>query len=514
MCRERPLSVGAIAALACLILVPTALAAPGPYYPVAARPFGLGEGGLVAFSPSGRMLATVTDGTIPAWVAVRSVGPDGRLSKLGAGSVVRLPWADQPVFSPSGRFLAVTASQVGRVFVFSVGRDGRLAAVRGSPFWTGHGGSGPGSTPLSVAFSPNSRFLATVDANAAVVSMFSVAANGSLRRVPGSPFKAGGDASWVTFSPNSRLLATANGFSNSISVMSVAGNGALRRVAVRTIPGSIFAGSYNPSNPDQVAFSPAGGLLVSANASSISVFSVASSGSISRVRGSPFPGPLDTGGIAFDAAGDELIEDALEGPLTAWIVAPNGVLSHPLTYATIVAAYAIAVGSQGFIAAADDGNEIEMLSDVPPSAPQLKSALTRAIAVTNAQKNRWKLLANGGYNIPGEFPEVVDTEQVDATGGLGPGTLNIGWYINRSSARGKTARVMIAQGTARFTFQNLTFNGIPLTAQGRRILRQDTTLFVTAKGTFTPTGGHAITASISFKLPRCPDSECRRLVAY
>jgi WD40 repeat protein len=507
------LCAGVIAAL--LILAPSALGSVGPYYVVAARPFALGRGGPVAFSPSGRLLATVAGSlAIPGSVAVRAVGSDGRLSKLPAGSVVRLPGSDQVVFSPSGTFMAVVASQSGRVFVFSVGRKGRLVAVPGSPFWTGRGPSGPGSTPLSVAYSPNGRFLATADANVGVVSMFSVARNGSLRRVPGSPFKAGGYSSWVTFSPNSRLVATANGFSNSISVLSVAADGALSRVAVRKIPGGIFDGSYNPSSPDQVAFSPSGGLLVSESADLISVFSVASTGSISQVPGSPYPGALETGGIAFDPSGNELIQDALEGPLTAWTVAPSGQLGAPVSYATIVPAYAIAVSSQGFIAAADDVNEIEMLTENAPTISELQSALTRAIAVTDNQRGRWTLLANGGYNIGAEFPEVVDMGQVDATGGLGPGTLAIEWYVDRGSAGGKTSRVLIAQGKARFTFQNLNFNGIPLTPRGRRILEQDKTLSVTATGRFTPFGGHALTASISFTLPHCQNSECRRLVGH
>jgi WD40 repeat protein len=502
-------------ALACLCLAPTARTVVGPYYAVHAQPFALGQGGPVAFSPSGRLLATVAGSLAdPGYVAVRSVARDGALRRLPAERAVRLPDSEEVVFSPSGRFLAVSASQAGQVFVFSVQPDGGLAAVPGSPFWTGHGSSGPGSTPVALAYSANGKFLATVDTDAAVVSMFSVAANGSLKRVPGSPFRAGGEASWVTFSPNSRFLATANGASNSISVMSVAGNGALSRVAVRRIGGSVFNGDPYPSNPDQVAFSPSGGLLVSENTNSIAVFSVAANGGISQVRGSPYPGAFETGGLAFDATGEKLIQSALGGPLSVWAINANGQLGKPVSYATIVSPYAIAVSSQGFIAAADDVNQIEMLSDVPPTAAELRTALKRAIVVNANQRGRWTLLANGGYNIPTEFPELVDADQLAATGGLGPGVLTIDWSIERRTPKGVASRVLIAQGTAHFTFQDLDAPGVSLTAKGRQILTQDHTLSVTATGRFTPAGGRALTATTSFTLPHCENSECRRLVGH
>jgi hypothetical protein len=222
---------------------------------------------------------------------------------------------------------------------------------------------------------------------------------------------------------------------------------------------------------------------------------------------------LETAGIAFDSAGDELMQAAAEGQLTAWRVTSDGRLRQPVQYASIVPEYAIAVSSQGFIAAADDRHEIEILTDVPAKTAELKSALRRAIAVEREQQGRWRLLANGGYNVEGELPD-IDAEQLAATGGLGPGALTIGWYINRRSAGGKTTRVMIARGAAQFTFQNLTFNGIPLTPQGRRILEKDEPLSVIARGVFTPANGHAITASTSFTLPPCRDNECRRLVGH
>ncbi|HEX4019110.1 MAG TPA: beta-propeller fold lactonase family protein, partial [Frankiaceae bacterium] len=153
-----------------------------------------------------------------------------------------------------------------------------FAPVPGSPF-------GDGGDPSAAEFSPSGKLLATVYGGD-LVSVFSVGTDGALKQVTGSPFETSGgldDPFSVAFSPSGGLLATANETS-SVSVLSVGTGGALTPVA-----GSPFTtGGVN--DPNSVAFGPSGGLLATANylGNSVSVFSVGAGGALTAVTDSPF----------------------------------------------------------------------------------------------------------------------------------------------------------------------------------------------------------------------------------
>jgi 6-phosphogluconolactonase (cycloisomerase 2 family) len=84
------------------------------------------------------------------------------------------------------------------VSVFAVSADGVLSEV-GSP-------TPSGSRPISVAFSPTGKALATANVIGSSVSVFSVSASGALTPV-GSPTPTGSGARSVAFSPSGRLLS-------------------------------------------------------------------------------------------------------------------------------------------------------------------------------------------------------------------------------------------------------------------------------------------------------------------
>jgi 6-phosphogluconolactonase (cycloisomerase 2 family) len=224
---------------------------------------------------------------------------------LGFGEVPGSPFGLNTVspialaFSPSGGLL-VTANQtpdteVSSVSVFTVAADGTLTQMAGSPFSTG-------SDPGSVAFSPSGGLVAfpnpsTPDGGGNTVSVFAVSADDVLTEVPGSPFRTGSDPQSAAFSPNGALLATANYSAGSISVFSVGAGGALTQV-----PGSPFGVG---SLPESIAFSPNGALLAiqSFNTKSVSVFSVGAAGALTKVSGSPFSVGSLAGAIAFSPTG-------------------------------------------------------------------------------------------------------------------------------------------------------------------------------------------------------------------
>ena len=195
------------------------------------------------------------------------------LTTVGPPATTR-PSPFSVAFSPDGKLLATADLGENKVSVFSVAAGGTLIRV----------GSGEtGVYPRSVAFSPNRKFLATANRNSNSVSVFSVAADGALDQV-GLPTQTGTDSHPVShpvavaFSPDGTLLATANSDDNSVSVFSVAADGALAQVGLPTQTGT-------DSHPVAVAFSHDGGLLATADmrGNSVSVFSVSADGTLALV---------------------------------------------------------------------------------------------------------------------------------------------------------------------------------------------------------------------------------------
>lgn len=108
-------------------------------------------------------------------------------------------------------------------------------------------------------------------------------------QVPGSPFAAAGEPSFVAFSPNGGLLATSNGNSGNFSEFTVNQTTG----ALATVSGSPFSTGHETSD---VAYSPSGGLLAVSSLEppgKVSVFKVnQTTGALTAVAGSPFPVPL------------------------------------------------------------------------------------------------------------------------------------------------------------------------------------------------------------------------------
>ena len=166
-------------------------------------------------------------------MSVFSVASDGALTQVNGSPFASGGNGPSSVaFSPHRGLLAVTNFGVGgnpplldnRLSVFSVASDGALTAVNGSPFTTGDGA-------VSVAFSPSGRLLATANGGESgtaftgnTVSVFSVAPNGALTQVDGSPFTTGNAPISVAFSAGAELLATANGGDSTVTVYALTGS--------------------------------------------------------------------------------------------------------------------------------------------------------------------------------------------------------------------------------------------------------------------------------------------------
>jgi 6-phosphogluconolactonase len=79
---------------------------------------------------------------------------------------------------------AYVANRFGsNISAYSIGSNGALTPLPGSPFATGVG-------PVSVAVNATAKFAYVVNFSSKNVSVYSIASNGALTPVPGSPFRA------------------------------------------------------------------------------------------------------------------------------------------------------------------------------------------------------------------------------------------------------------------------------------------------------------------------------------
>jgi lactonase family protein with 7-bladed beta-propeller len=150
------------------------------------------------------------------------------------------PW------TPTGKFVYVTNNNDNTVSAYSVGSNGALAPVPGSPFAAGSG-------PISVAVDPTGKFVyVTNNNNDNTVSAYSVGSNGALAPVPGSPFAAGSGPVSVAVDPTGKFAYVANegsfGVFSNVSAYTIDSNGALT-----SVPGSPFPAGLVPTS---VAITP------------------------------------------------------------------------------------------------------------------------------------------------------------------------------------------------------------------------------------------------------------------
>lgn len=223
-------------------------------------------------------------------------------------------------------------SAVNTVSGFSVGATGALATIPGSPFPTG-GGSGGFFNDIRV--SPNGNFLFASNDRDASISVFSInSITGSLTPVSGSPFQSGTGVSFgslgLALSSDGRLLFAANTLiTGKLAVFTVAPTGALTAIA-----GSPFSGtnlgltSITLSADDRFLF-------LAQNSDRVDVRSVASDGALTPVTGSPFQTqpdrPVDERGdivsIAINCSRTFVFAGLVTGEIAVLNIAANGALS-------------------------------------------------------------------------------------------------------------------------------------------------------------------------------------------
>jgi 6-phosphogluconolactonase (cycloisomerase 2 family) len=254
---------------------------------VCSNPLGVG------INSGGQFLFLLNQGSaspaVPASISVFSIDPARGLLTPVSGSPFAFASlvAPNPQFlavSPTAGFLYVSNSSSGTISGFSVGTNGVLTELAGSPF-----SLGAGATAAGLAIDPKGQFLYAADsANNKIVS-FSIASSGTPGVVAGSPFSAGTKPVAVAVDSTSSFLYSANQGSNDVSAFKIT-SGALTQLA-----GSPYAveptGSVGAPQPSFLTVDVSNTFLYVANfgSSSVSAFGIKSSdGTLGLITNSPF----------------------------------------------------------------------------------------------------------------------------------------------------------------------------------------------------------------------------------
>ncbi|HEV2469531.1 MAG TPA: beta-propeller fold lactonase family protein [Candidatus Sulfotelmatobacter sp.] len=241
-------------------------------------------------------ISTIGDGWTASFLYVSDPGNNAiRVYNISSmdGSLSPSSLGPYPVSNTPGALAVVgtilyVASSSGNIFAFTINQDGSLTGVVGSPFQ-----AGAGLSHLAVASAGTATLLYganTDDANGSI-SAFSIATNGVLTAVAGSPFPTVSGGGPEGFYVSGKVLYVALKNSNAVAALAIASDGSLGLIAPF------------PAGKGTTSLGGADGFLFAANNSdgTISSYSInATSGMLTQVPGSPFPAATPSGDVLYD----------------------------------------------------------------------------------------------------------------------------------------------------------------------------------------------------------------------
>jgi 6-phosphogluconolactonase len=239
---------------------------------LSSSPYTVGNGAYsVVIHPSGKYLYVANPGQGEDDISLFTINSDGSVTESGS----RTPVGAQPflqAMDPGGNFLYVANAVSNNISVFSIDSgSGTLSAVAGSPFSIN-------LSPKSMQIAPSGKFLfvSAPSAGTGVVATFSL--NSGVPTFISLTNTADNDPAGLAIAPSGTFLYTANATANSISIYSVASTGVLAPVA-----GSPLADTFQ--SPVSLVVDPTGTYLYVANQGSNNI----SSYTITSATGFPVP---------------------------------------------------------------------------------------------------------------------------------------------------------------------------------------------------------------------------------
>jgi 6-phosphogluconolactonase (cycloisomerase 2 family) len=294
----------------------------------------------VVIHPSGKFLYVVNAGQNENDVSLFALNTDGTVTEI----TPRTPTGTLPfvmAMDPAGNYLYVANVASNNLSVYSINTKtntsanplGQLTPIAGSPFSIN-------LAPKNMQVSPSGKFLyvSAPSQPTGLVAVFSV--NAGVPSLVSSTPTPDNDPSGLAIDPKGLYLYTANATASSISIYSIAASGTLTQ-----IPQSPLAD--NEQHPVAVIVDPAGAFLYVANQGSgnISSYSITSgTGFPVAVTDSPFGSEAQPSFLAMDPNGKYLLvgNQASSAGIEAFGVS-SGSLNTINTYSVGNAATSIAV---------------------------------------------------------------------------------------------------------------------------------------------------------------------------
>jgi DNA-binding beta-propeller fold protein YncE len=247
------------------------IAANGALTPVTGSPFATGTSPRgVSMTPDGNHVYVAMEATDT--VTTFNVGADGGLTATGAGTTA----GNEPravAASPDGSHLYVSNAGAGAngnsISAFSIAADGALTELAGSPFATG-------TTPQGIALTPDGKFLYVANQFSANLSAFAVAADGTLTPLAASTVAVGTEPRGLAVTADGHHLYVANSLASTISAFTVAVDGGLAPIGAPVPTGD---------TPEDVTITPDGKFLFTPNfaADTVSRFSIGADGGLTTL---------------------------------------------------------------------------------------------------------------------------------------------------------------------------------------------------------------------------------------
>jgi len=154
----------------------------------------------IAIDPEGKYLYVIA--TNPGGSILDQISVDGGTGELTLNSTTTLTGSfGQAVVDPHGKFLFANDVGDGKILAYSIGGNGTLSQVPGSPFPTSN-------QPFTLAIAPSAKFLYSIGGGSNnTIDAFTIdAETGALTSVPGSPFPAPASLSSLVVDASSGFL--------------------------------------------------------------------------------------------------------------------------------------------------------------------------------------------------------------------------------------------------------------------------------------------------------------------
>jgi 6-phosphogluconolactonase len=225
-------------------------------------------------SPNGRFLFA-TDEIFPGIRVFEISSATGELSEVRGSPFLAGGRSQGLKVSPNGSFLVAGLKASNAVETFAIAADGSLTPV----------GTFPASGEAAAEeVNCKSNRVYSVNAGSTLIDVYALEDTGALAPIHGSPFSNGASSGsfGLTLSQGGSFLFAGDGFGSQISSLSVAPNGGLQPVAGSPFPTADWV--------SQVATTGDGRFLYGAQFAdgAVDAHSVSSTGALSPVPGSPF----------------------------------------------------------------------------------------------------------------------------------------------------------------------------------------------------------------------------------